>query len=140
MTISYPFLFCVTLIPISVLIAKLNHKYIKKNLVGWFWHNIQFYLLFAIGYGVSYWFYEHHLAAACNTLCLAFTHWIVFDYSLNVMRGLDEMYVGYTSTIDKTWRRLTKNMREANKRTLFFAIKLYCLFASLVLFHLLWQF
>ena len=140
MTISYPFMFCVVGIPMSIVLAHINYKFIKKNMVGWVWHNVQFFSLYIVGYAACYWFYKDHLAASLQVLCLGLTHWIVFDYTLNVLRGLDELYIGYTSTIDVTWRKITYYMGEADRRTLFFVVKLFMLMSSLLVFHSLFEF
>jgi hypothetical protein len=137
MTLHIPFFLSLLMIPFSFTLAYINYEAIKRQKVGFWWHNIQFFLLFIVGF-FALKFLNLPLAEKINVLfILAFSHWILFDTFLNIQRGLPYDYVGYTSTIDRSVRYLFEGLGEANMRTLFFVVKLYFWFGSLVIHELI---
>jgi hypothetical protein len=142
MQISLLFLLCLLMIPFSFLISKINNSYIKKEKVGFWWHNVQFFSLFLLGYSILLLIFKDLEVALSYTLQLSLTHWIMFDIFLNILRGLDMNYIGHTSMIDKTVRKWGSGLSEANLRNAFLGFKIIVWFTSLVIlshcFDLTW--
>lgn len=136
--ISLPFILAIASIPLSIGLAYINYKAILKELVGFWWHTIQFFLLVCLGFAFVHFVLQKGLIEiTLYVTLLASTHWIVFDLSLNGFRGLPYDYVGYNSTLDKTWRKLTKELGEANTRTLFIVMKLVLFFFTMAALHII---
>lgn len=134
--IFWPAIIPFGIIPISIILAWVNWKGIKREWVGTLWHVSQFLGLFLVGGWVILSLFDYDFPLNLVILLLtAVMHWIVFDTSLNYFRGLDALYVGYTSFIDRSWRWLMNefNASEAAIRTGFMVFKIYLFFGLLML-------
>jgi len=126
--VTIPFLFSLGMIPISLALAYLNRWAIQEHLVDDLWHSFQLAILVSVGIAVFSFIdldYKYFLLLICSL-----THWVAFDTFLNVLRGLNYDYIGYTSTIDKTARKALSWLSEANMRTAYLVIRLWLVFGA----------
>ena len=143
---TLPILLSLAMIPFSFILAKVNYKAILKEKVDDLWHRVQFYSLYLAGLLSMYFLFDTWSERIFMLLTLSSSYWILFEVFLNLLRGLDPMYIGETSKIDRTVRKwftrrvraingdITEVYNAADAKTAFLAFKIFLWFGSVSMF------
>ena len=110
------------IVPFAMLVGELNYQAIDN--VGKWWHRIQYFTLLLIGVSMVYF----GLIGWDAFLLVTSIYYAIFEVYLNVRRGKDWNYVGYTSFLDRNIRNLFEN--EASVKLFFVVSKWLMIFIT----------
>lgn len=100
-------------IPLAIVVSKLNQLAIKKELVGKVWHNVQLGILVTtLGALVL-----TKLVKYDEIVLLLTLYYVTYETSLNFFRKLPLEYIGKTSVVDKLLRKMFKKPALLNQMT-----------------------